>query len=159
MVAVGDHDDGQCDVTGWRDIVAVAAGNGHTVGLKSDGSVATAGSNEYGKSMITKWKLFQDIHTIQQEREEATRRRKEEEARQEQLRKEEEARQEQLRREEEARQEQLRKEEEARQEQERKEREAQQAQWRQENRCQYCGGAFKGLFTKKCAICKHVKDY
>lgn len=25
--------------------------------------------------------------------------------------------------------------------------------------CKYCGGTFKGLFTKKCASCGKEKDY
>ena len=25
--------------------------------------------------------------------------------------------------------------------------------------CQYCGGKFKGLFTKKCSVCEKEKDY
>ena len=45
VIAVGDNKYGQCDVSGWRDIVAVAAGNvhmatntgnAHTIGLKSE---------------------------------------------------------------------------------------------------------------------------
>ena len=36
---------GQCDVSGWRDIVAVAAGKFHTVGLKRDGTVVAVGWN------------------------------------------------------------------------------------------------------------------
>ena len=30
---------------------------------------------------------------------------------------------------------------------------------KKEGRCPYCGGTFKGLFTKKCADCKKKKDY
>ena len=36
---------------------------------------------------------------------------------------------------------------------------AQQAAMRQQGRCQYCGGVFKGLFTKKCSNCGREKDY
>jgi alpha-tubulin suppressor-like RCC1 family protein len=48
VTAVGDNKYGQCDVSGWRDMVAVAAGNAHTgnshtIGLKSDGTVAAVG--------------------------------------------------------------------------------------------------------------------
>ena len=28
-----------------------------------------------------------------------------------------------------------------------------------QNLCQHCGGAFKGLFTKKCSSCGKEKDY
>ncbi len=34
VVAVGDNSVGQCDVCSWTDIKQVAAGGGHTVGLK-----------------------------------------------------------------------------------------------------------------------------
>ncbi len=39
VIACGDNYYGQCDVGGWKDIVAVSAGRDHTVGLKSDGTV------------------------------------------------------------------------------------------------------------------------
>ena len=52
---VGLNDDGQCDVSGWTDIIAVSAGSYNTVGLKSDGTVA-AGSNENNRSNVTGWK-------------------------------------------------------------------------------------------------------
>jgi len=39
VVAIGENKYGQCDVTGWKDIVTVSAGYEHTVGLKSDGTV------------------------------------------------------------------------------------------------------------------------
>ena len=53
---VGLNDDGQCDVSGWTDIIAVRAGGSHTVGLKSDGTVVAAGSNENNRSNVTGWK-------------------------------------------------------------------------------------------------------
>jgi len=34
-----------------------------------------------------------------------------------------------------------------------------QIRWRSENRCQWCGGAFKGLFKKVCRECGREKDY
>lgn len=34
-----------------------------------------------------------------------------------------------------------------------------QTERRQSNLCQHCGGAFKGLFTKKCSVCGKPKDY
>lgn len=59
------------DVSGWTDIVAISAGWDHTVGLKTDGTVMAVGENEYGQCDISKWKLFQDIQTLEQERQEA----------------------------------------------------------------------------------------
>ena len=36
---LGDNYNGQCEVSKWRDIVAIANGKHHTVGLRSDGTV------------------------------------------------------------------------------------------------------------------------
>ena len=55
VVAVGDNDYGQCDVSGWTDIVSISAGKYHTVGLKSDGTVVTVGANQYGQCDISGW--------------------------------------------------------------------------------------------------------
>lgn len=42
-VATGENRNGQCEVSGWYDIVAVSAGYLHTVGLRVDGTVVTKG--------------------------------------------------------------------------------------------------------------------
>lgn len=55
VVAVGDNEDGQCNVSGWTDIVAISAGSSHTVGLKSDGTVVAVGDNEYGQCDVSDW--------------------------------------------------------------------------------------------------------
>ena len=55
VVATGDNEDGQCDVSGWTDIVAVAAGRHHTVGLRSDGTVVANGSNGGGQCDVSDW--------------------------------------------------------------------------------------------------------
>ena len=55
VVAVGNNNDGQCNVSGWRDIVAVAAGDNYTVGLKADGTVVTVGDNEDGQCDVSDW--------------------------------------------------------------------------------------------------------
>ena len=47
VVAEGTNRYGECDVSGWEDIVDVAAGATHTVGLRSDGTVVACGNNEY----------------------------------------------------------------------------------------------------------------
>jgi alpha-tubulin suppressor-like RCC1 family protein len=39
VVAVGENYGGQCNVDGWIDIIQIAAGYDHTVGLKEDGTV------------------------------------------------------------------------------------------------------------------------
>ena len=55
VVAVGNNGDGQCDVSGWTDIVAVSAGYDHTVGLRSDGTVVATGRNKYGQCEVGDW--------------------------------------------------------------------------------------------------------
>ena len=56
VVAVGNNDDCQCDLSGWTDIVAVSAGNYYTVGLKSDGTVVAAGGNYCGRCDVSGWR-------------------------------------------------------------------------------------------------------
>ncbi|MCI6433242.1 MAG: hypothetical protein MR828_00440 [Clostridiales bacterium] len=46
---------GQDNVGDWNDIVAISAGDLHTVGLKSDGTVVAVGSNEYGQCEVSGW--------------------------------------------------------------------------------------------------------
>ena len=57
-MVVGSNDKGQCDVSKWKDIVAVSAGGEYTVGLKSDGTVVAAGKNDRGQCDVAGWKLF-----------------------------------------------------------------------------------------------------
>ncbi len=56
VVAVGENSYGQCDVSSWRNIVAIAAGHNHTVGLKVDGTVVAVGGNAYGQCDVSGWK-------------------------------------------------------------------------------------------------------
>ena len=52
------------EVEAWNNIVMVAAGKGHNkhvVGLKKDGTVVAAGSNEYGQCKVDKWKRIKSI--------------------------------------------------------------------------------------------------
>jgi alpha-tubulin suppressor-like RCC1 family protein len=65
VTAVGDNKCGQCDVTAWRHIVAVAAGNvhmatntgnAHTSGLKSDGTVIAIGWNKHEQCNVNNWR-------------------------------------------------------------------------------------------------------
>jgi tetratricopeptide (TPR) repeat protein len=62
VVAVGSNTDlngnktGQCNVSGWRGIVAVAAGYYHTVGLKADGTVVAVGDNDKGQCNVSDWR-------------------------------------------------------------------------------------------------------
>ena len=55
VVAEGDNDYGQCNVSEWTDIVAISAGYSHTVGLKCDGTVVAVGYNENGCCNTSNW--------------------------------------------------------------------------------------------------------
>ena len=55
VCATGDNSDGQCNVSEWRDIVAIATGLSHTVGLISDGTVIATGSNGGGRCNVSAW--------------------------------------------------------------------------------------------------------
>ena len=56
VVAGGYNKFGQCRVSGWRDIVAIAAGNYHTLGVKADGTVVAVGNNEHGQCNVAGWR-------------------------------------------------------------------------------------------------------
>ena len=56
VVAVGNNDFGQCDVENWTDIIDVSSGENHTVGLKSDGNVVAVGNNDFGQCDVSDWK-------------------------------------------------------------------------------------------------------
>ena len=65
VTAIGDNKYGQCDVSSWRDIVAVTAsnvhmatntGHAHTIGLKSDGTVAAVGWNKHDQCDVNDWR-------------------------------------------------------------------------------------------------------
>lgn len=43
-------------VSTWRDIVAIACSDDHTVGLRSDGTVVTTGDNTFGQSNVSDWR-------------------------------------------------------------------------------------------------------
>lgn len=69
VVAVGDNDYGQCDVSGWTDVVAIATGVSHTVGLKSNGEILTTGLNDQGQCNTYRWRLFDSIKSLEEQRE------------------------------------------------------------------------------------------
>jgi alpha-tubulin suppressor-like RCC1 family protein len=46
VIAVGDDNYWQSDVSSWTNIIQISAGGYHTVGLKSDGTVVAVGWNE-----------------------------------------------------------------------------------------------------------------
>ncbi len=55
VLATGSNLSGQCNVSDWSNIVAVAAGAYHTVALRSDGTVLATGMNTYGQCNVGKW--------------------------------------------------------------------------------------------------------
>ena len=55
VVAEGKNEKGQCNVSDWENIVAIAALSEYTVGLKSDGTVVAVGANNYGGCDVSDW--------------------------------------------------------------------------------------------------------
>ena len=55
VLATGQDDDGQLNISSWTGIIQVAAGYEHTVGLKSDGTVVATGLNNEGQCNIGSW--------------------------------------------------------------------------------------------------------
>lgn len=56
VVTAGCNNYGQCNVSGWTDIIAISAGSKHIVGLKTDGTVRAMGNNYDGQCDISGWK-------------------------------------------------------------------------------------------------------
>ena len=54
-IATGTNEKGQCNVSAWRDLVAVAANNSHTVGLCADGTAVATGLNDKGQCNVSSW--------------------------------------------------------------------------------------------------------
>lgn len=63
VVAQGLNKYGECNVSGWRDIVAIATDYERTVGLKADGTVLTTGNNRNGDYNTQSWKDIVAIAT------------------------------------------------------------------------------------------------
>jgi len=61
VVAGNGISDIKREVSGWTNIVALAIGDRHAVGLRADGTVVAAGSNENGQCNVSAW---QDITVI-----------------------------------------------------------------------------------------------
>lgn len=121
------------EIRDWQNIVAVGASERHTVGLTANGTVIAEGSNYSGQCNVSDWKLFRQLDNLEQERIDARTALQKQE-------KEEYLAQ-------------------LKQEEERRQKEEQKCKWRRAVLCQHCGGAFKGLFGKKCSSCGKPKDY
>lgn len=61
VVACGVNRYGQCDLSGWKDIVRIAVSDDHTVGLRRDGTVVAKGNNEYGQCDVSHWRNIMAI--------------------------------------------------------------------------------------------------
>jgi len=61
VVAIGAYNYDQCDVSEWRGIIEVAAGDSHTLGLKPDGTVLAVGRDREGQCKVSEW---QDIISV-----------------------------------------------------------------------------------------------
>ena len=55
VLATGRNDEGQCNVSGWTGISAIACGAYHTVGLRSDGTLVATGRNDEGQCDVSDW--------------------------------------------------------------------------------------------------------
>lgn len=55
MIAIGWNNNGQCNTDSWHDIIAISAGDDHTVGLKRVGTVIAVGDNDYGQCNVDSW--------------------------------------------------------------------------------------------------------
>ena len=164
VVAAGSDEFNKTNVGNWTNIVAVSAGWSHTVGLKSDGTVVAVGWNQLNQCNITTWKniinvsagrlhtigleasgmpvaagneqaginnyAFFTFHFFPQEDNDVT-----------------------------VEKEKILENEEVAIARFWEEISNDKKMWREKGLCQYCGGSFKGIFTKKCSSCGRVKDY
>ena len=69
LVAVGNNEFGQLNVSSWTDIVQVAANHWHTVGVKTDGTVVAVGRNDDGQLNVSSWTDIEQVaagyaHTV-----------------------------------------------------------------------------------------------
>ncbi len=55
VVATGSNGQGECNVSGWSDIVGIAAGVRHSVGLKGNGTLAMAGALPVDRTLMAGW--------------------------------------------------------------------------------------------------------
>ena len=155
IVATGYNEYGQCDVSLWEDVVAISAGGLHTVGLKSDGTVVACGNNRDGRCDVSSWKNIVAIsagmeHTVGLKVDGTVVAYGDNihgrcnvllwkdiilpinASTFDEFKTKKKQQQFEIKK---------------------------QKQYRNAGVCQYCGGSFKGLFTKTCAKCGKKKDY
>lgn len=59
--AYGKKENGQCDVTRWKNIQQIDVGYTFTIGLNKEGKIIYAGDDSYGTKNSTKWKSIVKI--------------------------------------------------------------------------------------------------
>ena len=59
-MCIRDRDE-QDNIDDWRDIIVIAAGAYHSVGLKKDGTVVAGGNNQYGQCEVGEWRNIKAI--------------------------------------------------------------------------------------------------
>ena len=69
VLAAGNNNKKQCDVSKWRDVTKLAAGGDHSVALMRDARVTATGDDTYGQCSVSSWKNISDIaagsgHTV-----------------------------------------------------------------------------------------------
>lgn len=68
VVATGDNEYGQCNVSDWTDIIGISVGDYHTIGLKSDGTVVATNLTgtdfpNWGQCEVSDWTNIVAIST------------------------------------------------------------------------------------------------
>lgn len=63
VVATGENNYGQCNVSDWTNIIAIDASGYNTIGLKDDGTVVVAGIDVYSQNQTAGWKDVVAIST------------------------------------------------------------------------------------------------
>lgn len=63
VLAVGDNEHGECDVSNWENIVEISYDGYHIVGLRADGTVVATGENKHGECDVSSWKNVKRIFT------------------------------------------------------------------------------------------------
>ena len=68
VVATGCNDQGQCNVSNWKNIVAIVAGASCSLGMKSDGTILAVGQNDAAQLDVAGWKLFDKFENLEKKR-------------------------------------------------------------------------------------------
>lgn len=62
VLAIGDNQNGECNVSSWKNIKSISA-NFHSVGLTNDGLVVATGENNFGECNVDAWTDIVQIET------------------------------------------------------------------------------------------------